>query len=116
MAQGPALMREAVGEMISSQPDLVLMEMTPDEASIMDCVGRVKPDLLIIAVESTVRPARCGFLLGRYPNLRILALNCDSNIATHYWAQISLKSEELKASTKQLLSVVRGRSDSVVVQ
>ena len=93
---------------MSGQLDFEIVGETSDDASLTDEVERTRPDYLIVSMDSQVRPALCGFLLGRFPNMRILALTSDGGGVQHYWAQLTLKTERVSASPDTILNVMRG--------
>jgi DNA-binding NarL/FixJ family response regulator len=75
VANRPRLMRELVLATIADQPDIEIVGEAENDQEITELVERTRPDFLIIASEDPEpRPGICGFLLGRYPSMRILAL------------------------------------------
>jgi DNA-binding NarL/FixJ family response regulator len=110
IANRPRLMRELVMTTIADQPDIEIVGEVGNEADLADAVEQVRPDILILAMEDAAnRPSRCGFLLGRYPAMRILALAPEQNQAVFYWATIDIRTRPLESSEAGILEAVRER-------
>jgi hypothetical protein len=52
---------------------------------------------------------QCGFLLGRYPQMRILALAPEQNRGIFYWAIIDIRTKPLESSEAGIFNAVRER-------
>jgi len=50
---------------------------------------------------------QCGFLLGRYPDIKIIALAPEQNRALLYWAVIDIRSKSHESSEDGILNAVR---------
>ncbi len=115
VANRPRLMRDLVLATIRDQPDIEIVGETEDEAEITELVERMRPDYLIVGQERPeIRPGLCGFLLGRYPQMRILAVGTEQNSSIFYWAFIDIRSKPVETSEQGMLSALRGRA--VLVQ
>ena len=80
VANRPRLMRELVLATIADQPDIEVVGETQNESEIAELVDTTRPDFLIIALDQTAgRPELCGFLLGRYPGMKVLAVAPQEN-------------------------------------
>jgi hypothetical protein len=54
----------------------------------------LRPDYLILGLdEPEAVPALCGFLLGRYPGMKIFAVGAEYNRSVFYWAIIDIRSK-----------------------
>jgi DNA-binding NarL/FixJ family response regulator len=110
IANRPRLMRELVMTTIADQPDIEIVGEVGNEADLADAVEQVRPDILILALDDAAnRPSQCGFLLGRYPDMRILALAPEQNRAVFYWAIIDIRTRPLESSEAGILEAVRER-------
>jgi AmiR/NasT family two-component response regulator len=110
VANRPRLMRELLMTTIADQPDIEIVGEVGDEGELAEVVEQVRPDVLIIAMdEPEKRLGQCGFLLGRYPQMRILALAPEQNRALFYWAIIDIRTKALESSEAGILSAVRER-------
>ena len=79
VANHPRLMRELVLATIADQPDIEVVGEVQNESELAEIVEQVLPDVLIIAMdEPEKRLGQCGFLLGRHPEMRILALGAGA--------------------------------------
>jgi hypothetical protein len=108
VANRPRLMRDAVIATLSGHPDIEIVGEIEDEAKITDMVDRVRPDFLIVALEEPeVRPGICGFLLGRYPQMKVLAVAPEKNVTICYWAFCDLRSKRYQTSEETLLGILR---------
>ena len=114
VANQPRLMRELVLATIADQADIEVAGETQNEAEITELVERVRPDVLIIALpEPETRPGLCGFLLGRYPQMRILAIAPGRNQSIFYWAFVDIRSCPVQTSENGILSALRNQPELV---
>lgn len=103
-------MRELVVATISDQPDIEIVGVLEDEASILGTVEQSVPDVLIVALDrSEDRPHICDILLERFPYMRILALAAERNSTMFYWASLDIRSNRIENSEASILSALRGR-------
>jgi AmiR/NasT family two-component response regulator len=112
VANHPRLMRELVMATIADQPDIELVGEVRSESDLADIVEQVQPDVLIIAMdenEPEKRSGQCGFLLGRHPGMKILALAPEQNRGLFYWAVIDIRTKPLESSEAGILNAVRER-------
>lgn len=110
VANRPRLMRELLMATIAEQPDIEIVGEVGDESELAEVVEQVRPDVLIVAMdEPEKRLGQCGFLLGRYPQMRILALAPEQNRALFYWAIVDIRTKPLESSEMAILNAVRER-------
>jgi AmiR/NasT family two-component response regulator len=103
-------MRELLMTTIADQPDIEIVGEVGDEGDLAEIVEQVRPDVLIVAMdEPEKRLGQCGFLLGRYPHMRILALAPEQNRALFYWAIVDIRTKALESSEAGILSAMRER-------
>lgn len=108
VANRPRLMRELVLATISDKPDIEIVGEVVDESKLTEVVEQVRPDVLIVAFdEQEKHQGQCGFLLGRYPQMRILALAPEQNLGIFYWAIIDIRTKPLESSESGILNAVR---------
>ena len=108
IANRPRLMRELVMATISDQPDIEVVGEVADEGNLTEVVEQVQPDVLILAMDEPLkRVSQCGFLLGRYPQMRILALAPEQNLGIFYWAIVDIRTKPLESSEAGILNAVR---------
>ena len=109
-------MRDLVLATIGDQPDIDIVGETEDEAEITELVERTRPDYLIIAHEDPLtRPGLSGFLLGRYPQMKILSLAAERNSGTFYWAFVDIRSMPVESSEQGILSALRNKPELVSI-
>ena len=114
VANRPRLMNDLVLATIGDQPDIEIVGQTENETEITELVERTRPDYLIIASEEPeARPGLSGFLLGRYPQMKILALAAERNSGIFYWAFVDIRSMRVESSEQGILSVLRNKPDLV---
>jgi AmiR/NasT family two-component response regulator len=107
-------MKDLVLATVADQPDIEIVGVTENEAEITELVERTRPDYLIIALdESEVRPGLSGFLLGRYPQMKILAVAPEQNRSLFYWAFVDIRSHPVETSEQGILSLLRSRPELV---
>ena len=110
VANRPRLMRELVMATISDQPDIEVVGEVSDGGDLTEIVEQAQPDVLILSMdEPEKRLGQCGFLLGRYPQMRILALAPEQNTGIFYWAIVDIRTKPLESSEAGILSAVRER-------
>jgi AmiR/NasT family two-component response regulator len=110
VANRPRLMRELIMATISDQPDIEIVGEVGDQGDLTEAVEQVRPDVLILAMDQPEQyRVQCGFLLGRYPEMRILALAPEQNRALFYWAIIDIRTRSLESSEAGILNAVRER-------
>jgi AmiR/NasT family two-component response regulator len=109
-------MRELVLATIADQADIEIVGDAENDQEITELVDRTRPDFLIIALEDREeRPEICGFLLGRYPAMRILAVASGQRDSTFFWAFVDIRSRAVQTSEDGILSAVRDRTELVRV-
>lgn len=116
VANQPRLMRELTMATIVDQPDIELVGEVGNQDDLTDAVEHSRPDVLILAMDEQDKyRVKCGFLLGRYPEMRIIALAPEQNRAQFYWAFVDIRSKALESSEAGILSAVRQRAPLVGV-
>ena len=107
-------MRELVLAVIADQPDIEIIGEVQEESQLAEAVEDAEPDILILALEDAdKRIAQCGFLLGRYPQMRILALAPEQNLGLFYWATVDVRTRPLESSEAGILNALRERPSLV---
>jgi hypothetical protein len=110
VANRPRLMRELVLATIADQPDFDIVGEVGDESKLTLAVEEVRPDVLILALDNPDdRYVQCGFLLGRYPHMKILALAPEQNRGMLYWAIVDVRTRPLESSEEGILNALRER-------
>ena len=110
VANRPRLIRELVLATISDQPDIEIVGEVANESDLIEVVEQVQPDVLILAMDDTEkRLGQCGFLLGRHPEMRILALAPEQNRGTFYWAIVDIRTKPVESSEAGILNALRER-------
>ena len=85
-----------------------------DESALAEAVEEALPDVLILALnDADKQVAQCGFLLGRYPHMKILALAPEQNRGLFYWAIVDVRTKPLESSEAGILNALRERSSQV---
>jgi AmiR/NasT family two-component response regulator len=114
VANRPRLMRELVLAVIADQPDIQVIGEVEDESALAEAIEETQPDVLILTLDNTEkRIAQCGFLLGRHPQMKILALAPEHNRGFFYWAIVDVRSKPLESSEAGILSALRERPSLV---
>jgi len=108
VANRPRLMREIVLATIADQPDIEVVGDVEQVVNLAELVEQVQPDVLIVALDDKEkRSGECGFLLGRYPRMRILALAPEQNRGVFYWAIVDIRTKPVESSEAGILSALR---------
>jgi len=107
-------MRELVLAVIADQPDIEVIGEVEDENQLIEMIEDAEPDILILTLDDAdKRIAQCGFLLGRYPQMKIIALAPEKNRGLLYWATVDVRTKPLESSEAGLLSALRERPSLV---
>ena len=108
VANQPRLMRELIMATIADQPDIALVGEVGKTGELADAVAQSRPDVLIVAMDEGDKDrAQYGFLLGRYPEMKIIALAPEKNRAQFYWAIVDIRSKALESSEDGILNAMR---------
>jgi DNA-binding NarL/FixJ family response regulator len=107
VANQPRLIRELIVATIADQPDIELVGEVGKQEDLADAVAQSRPDVLIVAMDAQENPVQCGFFLGRYPEMRILALAPEQNRAFFYWAIVDVRRRSLESSEAGILDAMR---------
>jgi len=108
VANRPRLMRELVLAVIADQPDIEVIGEVLDESALAEAIEEAQPDVLILSLDGAdKRIAQCGFLIGQYPHMKILALAPEQNRGLFYWAIVDVRSKPLESSEAGILSALR---------
>jgi DNA-binding NarL/FixJ family response regulator len=114
VANQPRLMRELIMTTIADQPDIELAGEVGKQDDLADAVAQTRPDVLILGMDDREKyRVQCGFLLGRYPEMKILALAPEQNRAQFYWAIVDVRSRSLESSEAGILDAMRQTSQVV---
>jgi hypothetical protein len=109
VANGPRLMRDVVLAVLADQPDIEVIGEIQDEHELALAVEEARPDVLILGLDDGhKRATQCGFLVGRYPQMKILALAPEKNRGVFYWAVVDVRTKPLESSESGILSALRG--------
>lgn len=108
VANRPRLMREIVLATIADQPDIEIVGDLDQIANLPEIVEQVRPDVLIVALDDQEHgTGECGFLLGQYPHMKILALAPEQNRGMLYWTIVNIRTNPVESSTAGILSALR---------
>ena len=108
VANQPRLMRELVLDTIAGHEDIEVVGEVVDEKLIFEKVEEVRPDFLIMTLQrSGERPSLCDLLWERFPRLKVLALQAESNDSILYWVTFNLSANRIETSEKGILDALR---------
>jgi DNA-binding NarL/FixJ family response regulator len=101
-------MRELISTTMADQPDIELVGEVGKQQDLAEAVAETRPDVLTISMgDQREYRVLCGFLLGRYPEIKIIALAPEQNRALLYWAVIDIRSKSLESSEDGILNAMR---------
>jgi len=108
VANRPRLMRDLLLSAIADQPDIEVIGEVFEDSQLAEVVDELQPDALIVTLESPEKHlALCGFLLGRHPKMKILALAPERNQGLYYWAVVDIRSQQLESPEAMVLEALR---------
>lgn len=108
VANGPRLMRDLVLAVLADQPDIEVVGEIQNRNNLAVTLETARPDVLIVGLDEVDKcMAECGFALGKYPGMRILALAPEKNRGLLYWLLVNLRSKPVESSEDGLLNALR---------
>jgi chemotaxis response regulator CheB len=108
VANGPRLMRDLVLAVLADQPDIEVVGEIHNRSTLAATLETSRPDVLIVGLDEVDKcMAECGFAIGKYPAMRILALAPEQNRGLLYWLLVNLRSKAVESSEAGLLSALR---------
>ena len=108
VANRPRMMRDLVIATLSDQPDIEIVGETETELGLTELVDKTRPDCVIIALDDKKSHLDlCGFLLGRYPDMRILGVSGKQSNSVCYSAFVDIRSKSIQTSEEGLLNALR---------
>lgn len=114
VANRPRLMRDLLLSSIADQPDIEVVGEVFDDSRLPEVVDELQPDALIVTLDSADQhSALCGFLLGRHPKMKIIALAPGRNQGFYFWAVVDIRFEQLETSEARVLAALRSQSPLV---
>ena len=109
VANRPRLMRDLVRATISDQPDIEVLTEIEDDSKLAEIVAELKPDFVIIALDSPdQRPAICDYLLAHHPLIKVLAVAPEHDDSVFFWSDI--RSTAIESSEEGILNALRGKA------
>jgi chemotaxis response regulator CheB len=109
VANQPRLMRELVLDAIAGHQDIEVVGEVAEEGSILEKVNEVHPDFLILTLHNAEEQSSlCDELWERFPRLKVLALQAESNVSILYWVNLSIQASRIETSEKGILDALRG--------
>ena len=111
VANRPKLMREAIIETFSDQPDIAVVGEVAEENEILTKIEETHPDVLFVAMANRFeRPAVCEVVLRLHPEISIFAVSERANQTMRYWASFNIHASEIEASGEAILSAMRNKA------
>ena len=109
VANRPRLMRDLVRATISDQPDIEVLDEIEDDSKLAETVAELKPDFVIIALDSPdERPPICDYLLAHHPLIKVLAVAPEQDNSVFFWSDIC--STAIESSEQGILNALRGKA------
>lgn len=110
VANRSRLIRDLLLATIADQPDIEVVGEVFEESRLTEAVEELQPDAVIVTLDDPEnRSALSGFLLGRHPKMRILALAPERNHGLYFWAVVSIRSQRLESSEATVLNALRAQ-------
>jgi DNA-binding NarL/FixJ family response regulator len=74
LVEMPRMLQDVVGSILGVEPDLCIVAQGVAAAAVVERVEHERPDVVVLWVETGSPPAMCEDLLGRFPQLAVVAL------------------------------------------
>jgi DNA-binding NarL/FixJ family response regulator len=102
----PRMLRDVVANIVGVEPDLCVVADGVEAGALVERVEREQPDVVVLSDESGSPPAICEELLGRFPQLSVVALEARAQRASIYMMRpMRLRLAEI--SSTQLVNAIR---------
>ena len=102
-------MRELVLDTIAGHQDIEVVGEVVEEGSIVEKVNEVHPDFLILTLHGAEKQSSlCDELWEKFPRLKVLALQAESNVSILYWVNLNIQASRIETSEKGILDALRG--------
>lgn len=110
IANHPRLMRELISTTMADQSDIELVGEVGKQQDLAEAVADTRPDVVVIPMDDEKEyRVQCGFLLGRYPEMKIIVLAPEQNRAFLYWAILEIRNKSIESSEEGILNAMRQR-------
>lgn len=98
-----------------NQPDIEVVGETQNDSEIAELVDAIRPDFVIIALDQTESPPElCGFLLGRYPRMKVLAVAPRESSSILYTALVDIRAKRVENTEQELLNSLRNPASAEI--
>lgn len=77
----PAPLRTALSEVIHSQADIEVVGVASQPTSLLLAAGRLRADIVVLAMVDSGLPGIASHLLDQYPQIRVVAVAADGRQA-----------------------------------
>lgn len=84
LGEMPRMLHDVVGDIVGVEPDLHVIADGVQAGALVDRVERDHPDVVVLWAQSATPPALCDELLGRFPQLAVVALEDGGQRASIY--------------------------------
>jgi DNA-binding NarL/FixJ family response regulator len=106
LVEMPRMLRDVVANIVGVEPDLCVVADGVEAGTLVDRVEREQPDVVVLSDESGSPPAICEELLGRFPQLSVVAIESHAQRASIYMMRpMRLRLAEI--SSTQLVNAIR---------
>jgi AmiR/NasT family two-component response regulator len=103
-------MRDLISTTMADQSDIELVGEVGKQQDLAEAVADTRPDVVVIPMDDEKEyRVQCGFLLGRYPEMKIIVLAPEQNRAFLYWAILEIRNKSIESSEEGILNAMRQR-------
>jgi DNA-binding NarL/FixJ family response regulator len=78
------MLLDILSDVIDRESDMQIVGCSPESDSLIECVERVRPDVLIVGLDDGEPPTLCGEVLSRFPHVKVLAISGRARHVTLY--------------------------------
>jgi DNA-binding NarL/FixJ family response regulator len=106
LVEMPRMLQDVVGSILGVEPDLCVVAEGIAAAAVVEWIERERPDVVVLWVEAGSPPAMCEDLLGRFPQLAVVALEDRGERGSIYMMRpMRFRVEEI--SRTELVTAIR---------
>ena len=106
LSEMPRMLHDVVGGILDVEPDVRVVAEGVQDGVLVECVERERPDVVMLWGESESPPAMCEELLGRFPQLAVVALEDRGRRASIYTMR-PMRVRMTSVSGSQLVTAIR---------
>jgi DNA-binding NarL/FixJ family response regulator len=112
LSEMPRMLHDVIGNVIGVEPDLRVVAHDVETGALLERVERERPDVVMLCAESESPPAMCEQLLGRFPQLAVVALE-EQGLRGSIYMMRPIRFRVAEISSAQLVTAIRRAAEQL---